>query len=423
MANSRARGIDPMNIMEKILQTRILRNAYWKEHCFGLTEESLAERAIELDHFGGTFGGNKTPTPFICLILAMLQMQPDQEIVLEFIQNEDYKYVRALGAFYLRLVGQARDIYRYLEPLLMDLRKLRKRTDTGFVHVHMDAFVEELLSPANYSCDLTLPFLARRPVLEENGDFPPRESALQGTEDAKIALAPWEAATQRAAKRAKQSSGSESDSDSDSDSGSGSGSDSELESNYRERVKRERWRKSSSSSSSRRHSPSRSPNDRRSRHSRGSSRSPRRSPRRHSSRERRPDNRAHDRRDRESYHDRERNRDRDGDRDRYSRRRSPSPRYSRSRQEYDRRDRDRDHRRRSGSRSPSSRDRHHRRSRQGPSPTPYDRPRGRGTNDRRPDRQPERKEARPSSSSKGDISLSVEETNKMRASLGLPPLK
>ncbi|CAI6009646.1 unnamed protein product [Closterium sp. NIES-65] len=76
---------------------------------------------MDLDHFGGTFGGNRKPTPFMCLILKMLQIQPEKEIVVEFIKNSDYKYVRLLGAFYLRLVSKRMDVYQYLEPLSSDL--------------------------------------------------------------------------------------------------------------------------------------------------------------------------------------------------------------------------------------------------------------------------------------------------------------
>ena len=54
----------------------------------------------------------------------MLQLQPDKDIVLEFIQNEDFKYMRALGAFYLRLTGKPVDIYTHLEPLYNDYRKI-----------------------------------------------------------------------------------------------------------------------------------------------------------------------------------------------------------------------------------------------------------------------------------------------------------
>ena len=39
-----------------------------------------------------------------------------------------HRYLRALGAFYLRLVGKPVDIYKYLESLLADSRKLRKRS-------------------------------------------------------------------------------------------------------------------------------------------------------------------------------------------------------------------------------------------------------------------------------------------------------
>lgn len=50
------------------------------------------DKAKELDHIGGTFGGNRKPTPFMCLVLKMLQIQPEKAIVLEFIKNELFKY-------------------------------------------------------------------------------------------------------------------------------------------------------------------------------------------------------------------------------------------------------------------------------------------------------------------------------------------
>lgn len=60
----------------------------------------------------------------MCLVLKMLQIQPDKDIIIEFIKNEDYKYVRILGAFYLRLVGRPLEVYQYLEPLYNDYRKV-----------------------------------------------------------------------------------------------------------------------------------------------------------------------------------------------------------------------------------------------------------------------------------------------------------
>ena len=76
---------------------------YWKEHCFGLTAETLVDKAIQVDHVGGTYGGQVKPTNFMCLVLKLLQLQPEKEIIVEFIKNEDYKYVRLLGKLLARL--------------------------------------------------------------------------------------------------------------------------------------------------------------------------------------------------------------------------------------------------------------------------------------------------------------------------------
>ena len=83
--------------MEKILRTKVWQSMYWKEHCFGLTAETLVDKAVELNHCGGTYGGARKPTNFMCLLLKLLQLQPEKEIIIEFIKNDDYKYVRLLG--------------------------------------------------------------------------------------------------------------------------------------------------------------------------------------------------------------------------------------------------------------------------------------------------------------------------------------
>ena len=82
-------------------------------------------------YIGGTYAGNIKPSPFLCLILKMLQIQPERDIIVEFIKNEEYKYVRALGAFYMRLTGNSIEVYRYLEPLLNDYRKIRMQRRDG----------------------------------------------------------------------------------------------------------------------------------------------------------------------------------------------------------------------------------------------------------------------------------------------------
>ena len=130
-AAKQIKGMNPQYILEGILRTKIYNCMYWKEKCFALSSETIIDNAIEIKYIGGTFGGNKSPTNFICLILKLLQIQPDKEIILEYLNNKDYKYLTALAAFYIRLTFKPKDIYICLEPLLSDYRKLRFRKSDG----------------------------------------------------------------------------------------------------------------------------------------------------------------------------------------------------------------------------------------------------------------------------------------------------
>ncbi|CAL1674961.1 unnamed protein product [Lasius platythorax] len=177
------RGTNPQYLVEKIIRSRIYDSKYWKEECFALTAELLVDKAMELRFLGGVYGGNVKPTPFLCLILKMLQIQPEKDIIVEFIKNEEFKYVRALGALYMRLTGSSLDCYKYLEPLFNDNRKLRIQNKQGvFELVHMDEFIDNLLRDER-SCDVILPRIQKRYVLEENNELEAKISALEDDMD------------------------------------------------------------------------------------------------------------------------------------------------------------------------------------------------------------------------------------------------
>ena len=98
----------------------------------------------------------------------MLQIQPEKDTVVEFIKNEEFKYVRALGALYMRLTGTSIACNKYLEPLFNDNRKLRCQSNQEkFELIHMDEFIDVLLRKER-SCDVILPRIQKRHVLEEN---------------------------------------------------------------------------------------------------------------------------------------------------------------------------------------------------------------------------------------------------------------
>ena len=140
----------------------------------------------------------------------------------EFIKNEDYKYVRLLGAFYLRLVGKPQEVYRYLEvraqrrsswrrasapwlvcprslttsphpsptqPLYNDYRRVRSRMLDGHLALtHVDEFVDDLLTK-DLVCDVTLPRIPLRWTLEATGALQPRRSVLEDGMDDALAAA------------------------------------------------------------------------------------------------------------------------------------------------------------------------------------------------------------------------------------------
>tara|TARA_B110000305_G_scaffold171119_1_gene189063 strand:- start:70 stop:870 length:801 start_codon:yes stop_codon:yes gene_type:complete len=166
--------------MEKITRDKVYAMTFWKEKCFAVSAETLVDLAVtDLTQIGGIYGGNNRATEFLCLALKMLQIAPEREIVIEFIKNEDHKYARLLGAFYLRLVGNSAEVYRYLEPLLNDYRKVRRRVKSGGCELTtVDAFIDELLTK-DFCCDIALPRLAKRFALEATGALEERKSLLE----------------------------------------------------------------------------------------------------------------------------------------------------------------------------------------------------------------------------------------------------
>ena len=175
-------GTNPQFLIEKITRLKIYECDFWKQHCFGLNEETILEKAVDIKYIGGTFGHLGRPTNFLCLVQKLLQLQPDMEIIKEYIEQTDFKYLTALAVFYMRMVGKATDVYTALEPLRTDYRKLRVRKLQGWAILHMDELVDKLLTE-NLVLDLALPRLPVRSMLVQQRRLPPYISPLQNEFD------------------------------------------------------------------------------------------------------------------------------------------------------------------------------------------------------------------------------------------------
>ncbi|TXT13552.1 hypothetical protein VHUM_00919 [Vanrija humicola] len=180
----------PQNLIEKVIRERIYDSTYWKEHCFATNAETIIDKAIALKAIGGVHD-RQTPTEFMCLVLRLLQLQPEKEILMEYLLAEEFKYLRALAVIYIRLAFRSMEVYEILEPLMKDYRKLRHRHAGGYTLTTFDQFVDDLLTQERV-CDIILPRLTKRSTLEEAEGLParkslldedPREEAESGAED------------------------------------------------------------------------------------------------------------------------------------------------------------------------------------------------------------------------------------------------
>ncbi|KAL9085451.1 MAG: hypothetical protein Q9165_007601 [Trypethelium subeluteriae] len=196
------RGQNPALLFEKAVRDRITESYYWKEQCFGLNAATLCDRAVELTFIGGTYGVAQKPTPFLCLAFKMLQLTPDKEVVEAYLNwgsevfdrkaeddaegdgldqldggeagnarrqknvRAEFKYLRALAAFYIRLTWEPVEIFKTLEPLLEDRVKLRQRRRDGVDLTFMDEFIDRLLT-RDRVCATTLWKLPDRGMLQD----------------------------------------------------------------------------------------------------------------------------------------------------------------------------------------------------------------------------------------------------------------
>lgn len=173
-------GSDPQNLMEYITRQKIYDSRFWKEECFGLTVTDVLEKATQLQCIG------VLPSHCLALTLKLLQLHPEHVLIQSaFVEQTEFKYVRALGCLYVRMTSRPVEIYNTLDPVYADYRQLRVWTAANqWDLITMDQFVHQLLSPKNNpkNClGIALPRLPARRVLQGAGYLAegPRPTALQ----------------------------------------------------------------------------------------------------------------------------------------------------------------------------------------------------------------------------------------------------
>ena len=164
--------------VELILRHRVFNCYYWKDKCFGLTSETIIDKVMEIKYIGGMNHSSNQPTEFICLFIKLLQLNPSEEIIDEYLSDPDLKYLRALTALFIRFAYPPVKIYTKLEKLFCDYKKLVILKSKGYAIIHMDEYIDSLLND-EHIFEISLPKIPKRTILEENGSLKPYVSVLE----------------------------------------------------------------------------------------------------------------------------------------------------------------------------------------------------------------------------------------------------
>lgn len=164
------RGQDPQTLIDSVIRRNIYESRYWTL-LQGNNAETLIDFEIVLNHIGVTYGPLGEPTLFLAILLKMLQIGIEPEIYKLYVRQSDLKYIRCLGALYLRLAEPPSSVYSILEPCLGDFRKIQVKDHSGALSTStVDQFIADLLEQDSFF-SISLPPLPSRATL----NLPPRQ--------------------------------------------------------------------------------------------------------------------------------------------------------------------------------------------------------------------------------------------------------
>ena len=172
------RGTAPQHLIDPKTRHKIYNSVYWLQYCFGVNLVVFVDRAQMIKGVGGLYGHLKQPCEFLCLFLKLLELEPSRDIILYFLNTKCWqmKHLRLLAALYVRFTFPPEDVYRFLEPLLLQYNQVAILRDDAFQITHFDEIIHSFLHD-EFWCGVSLPPLTPRVGL------PPRLSPLRHLSD------------------------------------------------------------------------------------------------------------------------------------------------------------------------------------------------------------------------------------------------
>lgn len=180
------------NLVEPIVRHRVQDSLFYKQHLHLTNEQTILNVIVDHVQFvGGTDSSNR-PSPFLCCLVRLLEIEPSPEIVeLYLTQNgfNEFKYLTALSLVYCRMLGGSK-FFELYDRYIVDYRKLRFQ-DKQFQLVNgapvhysikcMDELVDDLIESERV-VDIKIPHLAPRLLYVLRGEAAPRDYGDIGLE-------------------------------------------------------------------------------------------------------------------------------------------------------------------------------------------------------------------------------------------------
>jgi len=147
---------------------RIKKSYFWKIYLESIEFEKWLLMALNLSSIGCFLKNGKYPTKFICLVIKLHEFKPSFSMIKEFIKNDSNLIIRLLGAFYIRLYYRPLLIYKLLEPLYYDYRRVPVQIDHSKTKmICVDIIIDSLLNKT-YVMGIKLNSLVKRNIFEKH---------------------------------------------------------------------------------------------------------------------------------------------------------------------------------------------------------------------------------------------------------------
>lgn len=192
--------VNKANLVEPIIRHTIQDSLFYKQHLYLTNELTIVPVIVNQVHYIGGTNSIGRPSPFLCCLLRMLELEPESAIIALYLRQNGYnefKYLTALTLLYCRMVTTPKMVFEMFDEYISDYRRLRLRMKVPeFVNdlpihykvIHMDEWMDSLVENERV-VDLAIPYLPPRQLLVQKGEV---EARQYGVSDEEVSLSEYE---------------------------------------------------------------------------------------------------------------------------------------------------------------------------------------------------------------------------------------